>query len=495
MPSRSPRSRRPSARRPTDNNATKASQAATFTYAANGLGLVGYGPGATCGVNGIGCFTRNAPDGGFTMWLREHGRVFDWGTLKWCQMYASPPNGCYDAETIALDEFGHIQGLDHHVNHDDDRDYIDAVVQTFSRTRPSSGWNMHVYGRCDVATLQLRYDMRQLDDARTRPASTSTTTLTLSASPTSIAYGGTTRLTAMLKVADVGAYYRLEDQPDQRADGPAPAPSARRHDVDDGRHDARHGRVRHLLADPEAADRRRVPGDVHGAVERRPRAATRAAPSACRVADCTGSCPLVRPGRRGGERVRAGRGTPVLGLAILAVVVACAGPSPSPTPSGVPDPTATATIVAVRRRPGDADRRASDGRRGVTGVGVARGRRARAAGGQPRGGGRRPGRRPARDLYLGGRRVGLAVAPGAPITVGAVEPLAMTVDPAVPIATWSARMMPIGATAPAGAVSLGRGAGPPRFDAPGPGDWTVEVQVRFADGLGSASYFWALTST
>ena len=195
-----------------DNNATKASQAATFTYATNGLGLVGYGPGATCGVNGIGCFTRNAPGGGFTMWLREQGRVFDWGTLKWCQMYGSPPNGCYDAETIALDEFGHIQGLDHHVNHSDDRDYLDAVVQTFSRTRPNSGWNMHVYGRCDIATLQLRYDVASW----TTPYSTCldlTTTLTLSASPTSIAYGGTTRLTAVLKVADVGAYYRLKINP------------------------------------------------------------------------------------------------------------------------------------------------------------------------------------------------------------------------------------------------------------------------------------------
>ena len=31
------------------------------------------GPGP-CGVNGLGCFTRTAPTG-FTMWLREHGRV------------------------------------------------------------------------------------------------------------------------------------------------------------------------------------------------------------------------------------------------------------------------------------------------------------------------------------------------------------------------------------------------------------------------------------
>ena len=52
-----------------------------------GANPIGYGVGATCGVNGIACFTRDAPDG-FTMWLREQGHVFDWGTLKWCQAYA-----------------------------------------------------------------------------------------------------------------------------------------------------------------------------------------------------------------------------------------------------------------------------------------------------------------------------------------------------------------------------------------------------------------------
>ena len=68
------------------------------------------------------------------------------------------PNGCYDAETVALDEFGHIEGLGHHVNFADDRDYTDAVVQTFSRTKPRDGYNMHVLGVCDVARLQIRYD-------------------------------------------------------------------------------------------------------------------------------------------------------------------------------------------------------------------------------------------------------------------------------------------------------------------------------------------------
>ena len=93
------------------------------------------------------------------MWLREQGHVFDWGTLKWCQSYTTAPNGCYDAETIALDEFGHVEGLDHHANYADDRDYEDAVVQTYSRTKPAAGWNARAFGACDQATLQRRYDV------------------------------------------------------------------------------------------------------------------------------------------------------------------------------------------------------------------------------------------------------------------------------------------------------------------------------------------------
>ena len=136
---------------------TRASRAATFVYDTAGTNPIGYGTG-TCGVNGLACFTRDAPDG-FTMWFREQGRVFDWGTLKWCQMYTNPPNGCYDVETVALDEFGHVEGLGHHANFADESDYTDAVVQTFSRTKPREGWNMHVLGVCDVARLQIRYDI------------------------------------------------------------------------------------------------------------------------------------------------------------------------------------------------------------------------------------------------------------------------------------------------------------------------------------------------
>ena len=216
------RSRRP----PRTPTATRASKAATFTYDANGANPIGYGAGATCGVNGLACFTRDAPTG-FTMWLREQGHVFDWGTLKWCQAYATPPNGCYDAETIALDEFGHVEGLDHHVNYADDSDYEDAVVQTYSRTKPSAGWNTHVFGRCDVATLQMQYDVRP-----GRPKYSTcldlSTVLTLTASSTSaIAVGGTTTLTATLKVVDFDAVRAAARQPDLRPDRDAPAPRSR----------------------------------------------------------------------------------------------------------------------------------------------------------------------------------------------------------------------------------------------------------------------------
>ena len=196
-----------------DIEATRESRAALFVYDAAGTNPIGYGTG-TCGVNGIACFTRDAPDG-FTMWFREHGRVFDWGTLKWCQMYATPPNGCYDAETVALDEFGHVEGLGHHDNYADERDYTDAVVQTFSRTKPREGYNMHVLGVCDVARLQIRYDTQHASF----PYSTCLdllTELSLTRSAAWIPYGGTVTFTAFLEVVTDADYGRLSGNPVSR---------------------------------------------------------------------------------------------------------------------------------------------------------------------------------------------------------------------------------------------------------------------------------------
>jgi hypothetical protein len=195
----------------TDATATRASKAASIAYDAAGPNLIGYGSGATCGVNGLACFSRSAPDG-FSMWFREQGHVYDWGTLKWCQSYTTAPNGCYDAETIALDEFGHVEGLDHHINYADDHDYEDAVVQTFSRTKPAAGWNTHGFGPCDTTTLQRLYDLPTWS-AKVSSCQNLTTTVTLSASPALVAYGGSTTLTAVLRLAESDAYGQLSLDP------------------------------------------------------------------------------------------------------------------------------------------------------------------------------------------------------------------------------------------------------------------------------------------
>lgn len=191
-----------------DSNATRASKAATFALDAAGTSLIGYGPDATCGVNGIACFNRSGAPESFTMWLREHGRSFDWGVLRWCQMYEDPPNGCFDAETVALDEFGHVLILNHHANLADQSDYLDAVVQTVSHAKPKVGWDMHTYGRCDTATLQREYDV----PTSATPISTCLdldTVLTMKASATSVTYGSTVTMTSTLKIVDRSAYDRL----------------------------------------------------------------------------------------------------------------------------------------------------------------------------------------------------------------------------------------------------------------------------------------------
>ena len=101
---------------------TKASGAATFAFDANAASWVMYGIDVGCGPHGLACFTRNPPTT-FTMSFRENGHPFDWGTLRWCQLYVSPPDGCFDVENIALDELGHVEMLNHHVNYADDSDY------------------------------------------------------------------------------------------------------------------------------------------------------------------------------------------------------------------------------------------------------------------------------------------------------------------------------------------------------------------------------------
>ena len=185
-----------------DANASRGSRAPSFAYGSSAPNAVSYGTANPCGVNGLACFSRNPVSSYWHLWFRENGHRYDWGTLSWCEMTGSP-NGCYRAETITLDELGHVAGLDHHVNLPDGSDYADAVVQTYSHARPQVGWNATAFGRCDVATLQQVYDVASWTTLYSTCLDVPTT-LALVASPTSVKSGSAVTFTATLHSAGTG---------------------------------------------------------------------------------------------------------------------------------------------------------------------------------------------------------------------------------------------------------------------------------------------------
>jgi hypothetical protein len=83
--------------------------------------------------------------------------------------------------------------------------------------------------------------------------------------------------------------------------------------------------------------------------------------------------------------------------------------------------------------------------------------------------------------------------PGAPIAVGAGEQLTAVLDGGVGVATWSASRVVAGSSDGASAVGLGDGSGSIAFASPATGRWSVQLTVRFAAELGSASYYWRVT--
>lgn len=195
-----------------DARITRGSRAATFVRGASAASLIAYGEPTSCSAAGIACFDRNGAPSSFKMWFRAHGYVFDWGALRWCQGLSTIADGCFDVETIALDEFGHVEILGHHANLSDGSDYLDAAVQTVSRARPKTGWQVHAFGRCDTARLQLEYD-RPSPRALFSSCLAIPTTTTLSASVTSLWIGGSTQFTAQLRTTSSTANRSLANDP------------------------------------------------------------------------------------------------------------------------------------------------------------------------------------------------------------------------------------------------------------------------------------------
>lgn len=193
-----------------DSNRTRASRAATFAYEAGATSWIGYTADIPTSY-AVGYAVRNVPNS-YNIRLRPHGHVLDWGTLRWCQYWASnPPNGCYDAELITLHEFGHVQTLGH-VDESLGEPWLDSIMHAGPRTKAKIGWNEHDYGRCDVARLQIRYRALTPSALYSTCLSLPTTT-TLSPSATSISSGASVTFTATLHVSSSTQYSKLQDEP------------------------------------------------------------------------------------------------------------------------------------------------------------------------------------------------------------------------------------------------------------------------------------------
>jgi hypothetical protein len=183
-----------------DVGESRASRAATFVRQSGASSPVAYSAWMPCPSYAIACVDRTGVPVSFTgLWFRPHGWTFDWGTLRWCQAQSTFTDGCYDVENVMLDELGHIEILGHHANYSDGSDFTDAVVQASAHSRPKAGWNQHVFGACDVARLQLEYELQASSD----PVSSClnlATSLSLSVSPTSVYVGSSVAFYATLKL-------------------------------------------------------------------------------------------------------------------------------------------------------------------------------------------------------------------------------------------------------------------------------------------------------
>ena len=194
-----------------DSNASRSSQAALFSRSVSAASKIAYGGIHPCPTYGIACMNRSGAPTSFNVWFRPHGAALDWGILRWCQAMNPPTNGCYDARRVALDEFGHVQNLGHHVNFADESDYLDAVVQYAGRSRPKEGWNTHVYGRCDIARMQLEYELIDSDDLVSTCLDLNTN-LEIDG-PASIDEGSSATITGHLEIKTATAARKLSGDP------------------------------------------------------------------------------------------------------------------------------------------------------------------------------------------------------------------------------------------------------------------------------------------
>lgn len=140
-----------------DSTASRKSKAARLAYDPAGASWVKYTADfPEDPQHAIGWTIDNAAPSYFHMLFRAHGTQLDWGTLRWCPLNSN--SGCYDPELIALHEFGHVQQLGHNIPAEDPDYWLESIMQRNPHAKSHVGWNMHAFGPCDVARLQMIYE-------------------------------------------------------------------------------------------------------------------------------------------------------------------------------------------------------------------------------------------------------------------------------------------------------------------------------------------------
>ncbi len=152
----------------------------------------------------IACASHDADS--WTLRMRPHGYDFRWGTLRWCER--SGGDGCFDAEHVALHEFGHAIGLDHPESDGYHLSPNATVMHRVTPSKPATAWDRHSFGTCDVASLQEQYGVPTMA-THVATCNDVQTTLSLVASDTTLVAGQRVSFQATLRVKGSSAYGAL----------------------------------------------------------------------------------------------------------------------------------------------------------------------------------------------------------------------------------------------------------------------------------------------